>query len=189
MRRVRGSASLQRIILSARNTRGAVSCRRVGTSSLCKGELLHARSTQQPREGIVSLVAARLVINSVRLPALLDELLRDLPWRRPHGRILDGDHVFEGVRPDPRPALDKVQVLARALKIGLRTEVGYVDDEGAALPVPTRIAVPLADAGRQMGAPIHHDVPLPPLSLTHVVEHGDATNGVCTIRCTRLPPI
>src|SRR3984893_6925155 len=112
MRRVRGSASLQRIILSARNTRGAVSCRRVGTSSLCKGELLHARSTQQPRKGIVSLVAARLVINSVRLLALLDELLRDRPWRRPHGRLLDGDHVFEGVRPI------RVQRSTRFSKIG-----------------------------------------------------------------------
>src|SRR6266853_5846711 len=173
-KRGEGAVSLQRIILGARNARGAVSCRRVGTSSLRKGELLHARSTYQPRKGIVSLVAARLVIDSVRLLALPDELLRDRPWLRPHGRIVNRDHVFEGSRPDPRPALDQMQVLARALKIRLRAEVRYVDDEGVALPVPTRIAIPLADAGRQMGAPVHHDAALPPLSLTHVVEHRDA---------------
>src|SRR5262245_41127803 len=93
-----GAVSLQRIVLGARNARGAVSCRRVGTSSLRKGELLHARSPQQPRMGIVSLVAARLVIDSVRVLALPDELLRDRPWLRPHGRIVDRDHVLEGIR-------------------------------------------------------------------------------------------
>src|SRR6266446_10584472 len=116
------AGSLQRIILGARNTRGAVSCGRVGASSLRKGELLHARTAYQPRKGIVSLVAARLVIDSVRLLALPDELLRDRPWLRPHGRIVNRDHVFEGSRPDPRPALDQMQVLARALKIRLRAE-------------------------------------------------------------------
>src|SRR5215470_17630315 len=68
---------LQRIFLSARNTGSAVPCRRVGTASLRKGGFLHARSTQQPWKGVISLVAARLIINSVRLLALLDELLRD----------------------------------------------------------------------------------------------------------------
>src|SRR6266853_74578 len=107
-KRGEGAVSLQRIILGARNARGAVSCRRVGTSSLRKGELLHARSTYQPGKGIVSLVAARLVINSVRLLALPDELLGDRPWLRPHGRILDGDHVSEGV---PRPPLSLTHVV------------------------------------------------------------------------------
>src|SRR5438094_6803399 len=68
-----------------------------------------------------------------------------------------------------------MQVLARALKIRLRTEVRDVDDEGVALPAPTRIAIPLADAGRQMRAAIHHDVALPALPLTHVVEHRNAS--------------
>src|SRR5215468_5421856 len=68
-----------------------------------------------------------------------------------------------------------MQVLARALKIRLRAEVRDIDDEGVALPVPTRIAIPLADAGRQMGAPVHDDVPLPPLSLTYIVEHRDTS--------------
>src|SRR5215467_5090337 len=38
----------------------------------------------------------------------------------------------------------------------------------------TRIAIPLADTGRQMRAPVHHDVALPPLSLTDVVVDRDA---------------
>src|SRR5262249_60802208 len=112
--------------------------------------------------GIVSLVAARLVIDSVRLFALPDELLRDRPGLRPHGRIVNRDHVLEGIRPGPRPALNQMQVVARALKIRLRAEVRDIDDEGVALPVPTRIAIPLAGAGRQMGAPVPHDVWLAP---------------------------
>src|SRR5258706_1245921 len=38
----------------------------------------------------------------------------------------------------------------------------------------TRVAVPLADIGRQMRAPVHDDVALPSLPLTHVVEHRNA---------------
>src|SRR5258708_23236906 len=133
-KRGEGAASLHRIILGARNARGAVSCRRVGTSSLRKGELLHARSTYQPRKGIVSLIASRLVINSVRLLALPDELLRDRPWLRPHRRIVTRHHVLEGIRPDAPPALYQMQVLARPLKIRLRAELRYVDDEPLALP-------------------------------------------------------
>ena len=54
------------------------------------------------------------------------------------------------VGPGPRPALDEVQVLARARDIGLRAEVRHVDDQRVALPMPARIAVPLADVGRQV---------------------------------------
>src|SRR5277367_5011223 len=38
----------------------------------------------------------------------------------------------------------------------------------------TRVAKPLADARRQVGASLHDDVALPPLALTHVVEDRDA---------------
>src|SRR5262249_28092601 len=69
---------------------------------------------------------------------------------------------------------DHVKILARPLKIGLRTEIRHVNHEGVALPVATRVAVPLANAGRQMGASVHDDVALPPLALAHVVEHRDA---------------
>src|SRR5271170_81987 len=88
--------------------------------------------------------------------------------------VLDRDLVFERGRPCPRPALGQVQVLARPPIIGLRAEVRHVDDEGISLPVAPRVAEPLADAGRQMGASVHDDVPLPSLALTYVVEHRDA---------------
>src|SRR6516165_5812549 len=48
------------------------------------------------------------------------------------------------------------------------SEVSDIDDEGITLPMATRVAVPLADVGRQMGASVHDNVPLKPLALTHV---------------------
>src|SRR5262249_22204525 len=91
---------------------GAVFGCRIGASTFRKGEVLNARSAQQPREAIVSFEAARLVIDSVLLVALLGELLLYGPRPRPHRRIFDGRDVFERVWPGPRPALDQVQVLA-----------------------------------------------------------------------------
>ena len=43
-----------------------------------------------------------------------------------------------------------MQVLARALVVGLRREIGDVDDERAAFPVGARVAMPLADGGGEM---------------------------------------
>ena len=37
-----------------------------------------------------------------------------------------------------------------------------------------RVAEPLADAGRQVRASVHHDAALPALALTHVIGDGDA---------------
>src|SRR5216683_1334660 len=153
---------------------GAVLGLRIRTSSLRKGEVFHARSTQQPREAIVSFDAARLVINSVPLIALLGELLLHGPGLSPHCRIFDGHDIFERGWPGPRPALDQVQVLARAPIIDFRTEIHHVNDEGITLPTAARVAIPLADAGRQMGTPVHDDVALPALPLAHVIEHRDA---------------
>src|SRR5438445_12108043 len=164
---------IERILCEGHNTLHVVAGCRIRTSSFRKGALFHAPSTQQPREAIVSLDATRLVINSVVLVALLGELLLDHPGPRPHRRIFDRDRVFERVRPGSRPALHQVQVLARALIIGLRTEIRHVDHQRIALPMAPRVAVPLADAGRQVRASVHDDVPLPPLPLTHVVEHRD----------------
>jgi len=48
----------------------------------------------------------RLVVYSIFLLALLSELLLDGPWPCPHGRVFDGDLVFEGVRAGPRSMLD-----------------------------------------------------------------------------------
>src|SRR5215470_18911521 len=156
------------------NTLYAVASSRIRTSSLRKGKLFDASSVHVPREAKVSFDAARLVIDSVRLIVLPGELLLGRPWPSPHGRILDGDLVCKRGGPGPRPALDQVQVLPRALKIGFRTEVRHVDHQRTALPVATRVAVPLADAGRQMGTSVHDDVALPPLALSHIVEDRDA---------------
>src|SRR5712671_224422 len=173
---------LQRILLNARSADSLVFCHWVGTSSLRKGGLFHARSTHQPRKGIISLDATRLVIDSIFLLALPGELPLDGPWPHPHGRIVDRDLISNLSRAGARPAFDHMQVLPRTPKISLRTEVRHVDDESISLPVASRIAKPLADVGRQMRAPVHDDVPLIPLALAHVVEDGDATG------CLHDPP-
>src|ERR1700722_19058056 len=147
----------------------------MGASSPRKGEVLHAPSMQQPRETLVALDAARLVVNPVLLVALPAELLLDRPGLGPHGRIFDRDLVGEALRPGAGPALDEMQVLARTEDVGLRAEVGHVDHQRVAVPVAARIAEPLADPGRQMGAAVHDDVALPALPLAHVVEDRDAT--------------
>src|SRR5712675_1047451 len=165
----------QRIFFrKADKSRGAVLGGRIRALPLRKGAVFCARSTQQPREAIVSFDAARLVINSVRLIALLGEFLLYGPGLSPHGRIFDGHDVFKRGRGGPRPALGEVQVLARAPIVGLRTEIRHVNDEGAALPMAAGVAKPLADASRQMGAPVHDDIALPDLPLTDVVEYRDA---------------
>src|SRR5215471_15313948 len=125
----------QRIVLQQKTTLYAVDGFRIGTSSLRKGELFHARSTQQPWEAVVSFNTARLVIKSVVLVALFGELFLDGPGPGPNGRIFDRHGIFERGRRGPRPALDEMQVLARALKVSLRAEVRHVDDKGVALPV------------------------------------------------------
>src|ERR1700680_2785951 len=102
----------QRIVLKQKTTLYVVYGSRIGTSSLRKGEIFHAPSMQQPREAKVSFDAARLVIKSVLLIALLGELFLDGPWPRPHGRIFDRYSVFERGWPGARPALDPMHVLA-----------------------------------------------------------------------------
>src|SRR5262249_5826743 len=187
-------------ILLKLNTLYAIPGSRVGTASLCKGELFDPPSMQQPRETKVSFDAARLGVNSVLLIALSAELLLGGPRPGPDSRVFDSDLVCERVRPRRRPTLNQVQVFTRPLEVGLRAEIRYVDDEGAALPVSARVAIPLTDAGRQVRAPTHDDVALPPLALTDagghvlapthddvalpplaltdVVEDGDAARGL-----------
>src|SRR5262249_19222354 len=133
---------------------------------------------QQPGQAVIALDAARLVIYPVLRFALLGELLLGGPRPRPNGRILGRDLVIERSRSRPRPAFDQVQVFARTLEIGLRTEIRHVDDECIALPVAARVAIPLANIGRQMRTPVHDDVALPSLPLTYVVEHRDAPGSL-----------
>src|SRR5258708_12081740 len=126
------------------------------------------------RETTVSLNAARLVIKSVIGVALPGELLLASPRPRPRSRILSGHDVFERRRPGPCPTHHQVQVLPRTLVIGLGTEVRHVDHERIALPAAARVAIPLADVGRQVRAPVHHNASLPSLALTHVVGNRHA---------------
>src|SRR5438552_5291035 len=126
-------ASLQRIRITLGSLYAVPGCG-VRTPSLRKGELFQAPSMQQPRKAIVSFDAARLGINSVLLVVLPDEILLGGPWPRPHRRVFDRYSVFERGWPGARPAFDEVQVLACALKIGLRAEVRHVDHKRVALP-------------------------------------------------------
>src|SRR6266852_7850483 len=111
---------LQRILLNGQHATHVVRGSRIGTSSLCEGAVFHAPSAQQPRQAIVPFDAARLVIHSVLLVALPGELLLGGPGFSPHRRIFDRDLVCEGPWPGAGPALDQVQVLARADEIGFR---------------------------------------------------------------------
>src|SRR5262245_22756939 len=133
---------------------------------------------QQPWQTIVAFEAARLGIEPVLFIALQGELLLDGPRTRPHGRILDCDLVGQRPWAGAGPALDQVKVLARSKDLGLRTEVGHVDHERVALPTAAGVTKPLADAGRQMGAPVHDDIALPALPLADVVEDRDAARGL-----------
>src|ERR1700739_1618395 len=67
-----------------------------------------------------------------------------------------------------------MQVLAGALVVGLCTEVRHIDHERVALPVAPRVAVPLADVGRQVWTPVPDEVALPTLTVAHVVENREA---------------
>src|SRR6266567_342000 len=147
---------------------------RIDTCPLGESLLFHPVSMKQARQAIVSLDAARLGINSVLGVALQDEFLLGRPGLRPHRRILDRYDIIQPCGRGPRPALDHVQILARPLEIGLRTEIRHVDHQRIALPAPTRVAVPLANAGGQMRTAVHDDIALPSLALTYVVEHRDA---------------
>src|SRR5437763_1186678 len=92
--------------------------------------------------------------------------------------MFDRDLVLETLGPGARVSLDEMQILPPAAKIDLRAEVRYVNDERVALPTAARVAVPLADAGRQMRPPIHDDIALQSLPLAHVVVHRDAARSL-----------
>src|SRR5882724_9450434 len=83
---------LQRIRISPSGC--VVLGQRIRPASLGKLAVLLARRLHHGRKAEVSFDAARLVINSVLLVALLGELLLDGPRTRPHGRIFDGRRVF-----------------------------------------------------------------------------------------------
>src|SRR4051812_47436402 len=129
----------------------------------------------------------RLIIDPVLLVGLPGKRLRDCPWLRPNARVIHGNGIFELARALSCPSLDQVQVLARALIVGLRTEVCHVDDQAIAVPVAARVAIPLTDAGRQMRPAVHDDVALPALALADVVEDRNAAGGLHDAAETAAP--
>src|SRR5215469_6990163 len=106
-------SSLERIGLDADKIRRIILGRRVGAKSLRKREILDTRRLQHRRKRIVAFDAARLVIDAVRLLALLGELLAHRPRPRPHGGVLDGHDILERAGAHARPALDQMHVLPR----------------------------------------------------------------------------
>src|SRR5262249_11618898 len=94
----------------------------INTLSLGKRDFSHAVSLQQPWQTIVSFDAARLGIYSVFLVVLQREFLFGSPRPHPHRRIIDCYGIFKRRGAGSCPAFDHVQILARPLKIGLRTE-------------------------------------------------------------------
>src|SRR5262249_54296547 len=129
----------QRILLNRQHPADSVLGSRIGAASLREGAFFHAPSLQQPRQAVISLDAARLVIDSVFLLALSAKLLLDGPRPGPHRRILDPDLVRQRPWPGARPALDQVQVLARPEGVGLGSEIGHVDHKRFALPMAARV--------------------------------------------------
>src|ERR1051326_1460063 len=107
----------------------------VGAASLCECPFCDASPAQQPRQAVIPLVAARLIINSVRRIALLLQLLLDGPWSRPRRRVVQGDHILDGIRVETRPSFHQMQIFVRSLKIEFRREVRDVYDERVALPM------------------------------------------------------
>ena len=74
---------------------------------------------QYCRQCIISLDAARLVISSIFLVALLCELLLGRSRPRPYRRVFCCDLVLKCGWAGPRPALNQVQVLARSQGEGI----------------------------------------------------------------------
>src|SRR6516164_6685216 len=106
---------------------------------LRKRKVFDPSSVEQAGKALIAFDAARLGIKSVLFVALSGEFLLDGPGPGPHGLIFDRDLVCEGLWPRARPSFNEMQVLARPLEIGFRTEVGHVDHQRVALPVTARV--------------------------------------------------
>src|SRR6516165_1859382 len=108
---------------------------RIRPASLRKLAVFLARRLEHRGIAYISFNAARLVINPVCLFVLLGELLRDSPGTSPNRRILDRHDVLNRGRGGTGPALDQVQILARAPVVGFRTEVRHVNHQRITLPM------------------------------------------------------
>jgi hypothetical protein len=81
------------------------------------------------------------------------------PRLRPAGGIVDRELIIERVS-GAREALDDTLVLcAESEEQPLVRKIRRLDDQGAALPVPPRVAVPWTDVRRQMRTAIERNDP------------------------------
>src|SRR5690349_12036544 len=135
--------------------------------SLAPGErfVFEPRVVHNCGETVISFPAARFDIDAVFFFALLGEILFHSPGPRPHRGIFDRHLIGERLWAGARPALDEMQILARAAVISLWTEICHINNQRVTFPMAARIAKPLPDAGRQMRTAVHHDIALPSLAL------------------------
>jgi len=155
-----GGFSLQRVGPRSSLTAMVLMVRGSTPRPLRKGELFHAVSMQQSRETIVSLDAARLGIYPVFPRCVLqNEFLLGGPRPHPHCRILGRHGIFK--RPwahsasNARPRAD-----FRAIPENRSSGWKFVTSITRVVPsqCPREVAEPLANTGRQMGAPVHDDI-------------------------------
>src|SRR5262249_22317157 len=130
-----------------------------------------ASSSEQSGQTEVSIVAARFVVDPVRLVALLRILLLDRPGFRPRGFVFNCDAVLDSVRTGARPSFDQMPVLARSHEVGLGTEVSDINHQCFAIPPAARIAKALQDMARKMRTAVDGDDALPALTLSGVIEN------------------
>src|SRR5207244_3745176 len=115
----------------------------------------YAATAQDAFHPVVALVARVLehLVVVVFLPRQ-----QERPRSRPHRRIVDRRFVVDGLRADAREALDEMQASLRdASELLLVREVRRIDDQGVALPVTARVAVPLPDLLVEMRTAVQRD--------------------------------
>src|SRR5262249_29655904 len=150
--------SPQRIFIEKEATLVMVHRPRIETLSGFEFALLDPPSMQQAWKSEIAFDAAWLGINPILFAALHAELLLHGPGARPHARIFDRDLIGECIGSRAGPALYQMEIFARALIIGLGTEVRDIHDQRVAFPMAAGVAVPLPDIRGQMRAAVHHDV-------------------------------
>src|SRR5207245_2290686 len=120
---------------------------------VCRGRLHVTSDTEDVRQIVIPPVTCVLVEQTLR--PCHGNLCA--PGSRPGCRVVDGECVPNRVSVDPREAFDDVQGFTGTLKVSLVGEVRGVDDERVALPMPTRIAGPLAQLLWQMRTRVQRD--------------------------------
>ncbi len=108
---------------------------------------------QDTRHPVVAFVARVFVERTV---VLVQGNLSG-PGLRPCCRIADREPVVDRVRGDAGQSLDQAQAVRRPPEVGLAREVRRLDDQRVALPMATRVAVPLPDMVREWWASVQRD--------------------------------